>query len=360
MQVRAFAPGRVNLIGDHTDYTGGLVLPMALEMGTTVTGVRGGMRGGVGGGVGVGSEVRLSSLSDAAGFDSYVSAVASLVGVSVGGFSGQVASDLPIGAGLSSSASLEVAVALALGCPLRGIELARLCQDAELLASGVPCGIMDQLASVAGVEGCALLIDCGGLPGAAGPGPGAGPGPAVPVVPVPVVPVPVPPADEVEIVVIHSGQARRLAAGSQYADRRVACEAAERIVGPLRSASPAAVAALDDPVLRARARHVVSENARVRLFASALAGGDLVGCGDLMVQSHRSLAGDFEVSTPALDALVSELVARPGVFGARLTGAGFGGCVVALARPGAIDLASFGGRPGWRVRPGRGAFVEEV
>ena len=200
---------------------------------------------------------------------------------------------------------------------------------------------MDQLASVSGVEGCALFIDCGDLSA-------------------PPVPVPVPPPDEVEFVVIHSGEERRLAVGSGYADRRAACEAAARIVGPLRSASPADVAALEDPVLRARARHVVSENARVRLFASALTGGDLVGCGDLMVQSHRSLAGDFEVSTPGLDALVGELVSRPGVFGARLTGAGFGGCVVALARPGAIDLASFGGRRGWRVRPGGGAGVVEL
>ena len=325
----------MNLIGDHTDYSGGLVLPMALEMGTTVTGVRGG-----------GAEVRLESDASAPGFDGYVDAVARLVGSSEG-FVGRVTSDLPIGAGLSSSASLEVAVALALGSPLRGVELARLCQEAEHVASGVPCGIMDQLASVAGVAGHALLIDCGDLSA-------------------PPVPVPVPPPDEVEIVVIHSGEERRLA-GSEYAARRAACEAAASVVGPLRSALLSDVASLEDPVLRARARHVVSENARVRLFASALAGGDLAGCGELMLQSHRSLAGDFEVSTPGLDALVFDLASRPGVFGARLTGAGFGGCVVSLARPGAIDLGppgssgspgSLGGLRAWRVRPGGGAFVE--
>ena len=319
-EVRAFAPGRVNLIGDHTDYTGGLVLPMALEMGTTVVGSR------------RGSSVQLTSPVEGGG--SYVSAVAGMVaGGGDIGFVGRITSNLPIGAGLSSSASLEVAVALALGSPLRGLELARLCQEAEQVASGVPCGIMDQLASVAGSSEHALLIDCWEES---------------------VTPVPVPPADEVEIVVVHSGEERRLAAGSDYADRRAACEAAELLVGPLRMASLSSVAAIEDPVLRARARHVVSENTRGRLFAGALAGGDLVGCGDLMVQSHRSLAGDFEVSTPGLDRLVIDLISTPGVFGARLTGAGFGGCVVALARPGAIDLDGY---RGWRVRPGGGAYV---
>jgi galactokinase len=160
---------------------------------------------------------------------------------------------------------------------------------------------------------------------------------------------PVPFPEDVEVVVVHSGETRRLA-GSAYAARRRECEAAEAQIGPLRRASQKAVETIDDPVIRARARHVVSENARVAAFAAALAAGDPTAAGRLMVASHRSLAEDFEVSTDALDRLVDGLISRPGVWGARLTGAGFGGCVVALARPGAVDS-------GWPVRPAGGATV---
>jgi galactokinase len=153
----------------------------------------------------------------------------------------------------------------------------------------------------------------------------------------------------VEIVVVHSGQSRELA-GSEYADRRRACEAAAAVIGPLRGADLADLASLSDPVQKARARHVVTENRRVRDFATALKAGDLVGCGRLMVESHRSLADDFDVSTDRLDEMVADLMSRAGVFGARLTGAGFGGCVVVLARPGAV-------KEGWPVRPSSGAWV---
>ena len=146
---------------------------------------------------------------------------------------------------------------------------------------------------------------------------------------------PIPLPRHVDVVVVHSGQARALA-GSHYAARRLECERAQSIIGPLRSATLDDVEGLEDPVLRSRARHVIGENARVRAFADALWAGDLERCGELMAMSHRSLAADFEVSTNALDQLVARLVARPGVFGARLTGAGFGGCVVALTKPGAI------------------------
>lgn len=259
------------------------------------------------------------------GWGRYVEAVAAGVRPD-SGLTGRVSSDLPIGAGLSSSASLEVAVALALGHPGPPLDLARACQEAEHRASGVPCGLMDQLVSVAAVQGHALLIDFTDLS---------------------VRPVPVPP--EAEVVVVHSGEERRLA-GSAYADRRRSCEEAAALIGPLRSALPDQVEGIADPLLRARARHVVGENARVRAFAEALAAGDLERCGGLMLDSHRSLAVDFAVSTPRLDSMVAELSGRPGVYGARLTGAGFGGCVVVLTRPGAV-------REGWRVRPSAGARV---
>jgi len=208
-----------------------------------------------------------------------------------------VHSDLPVGAGLSSSSSLTVAFALAAGFRGSALELARLCQRAETLGSGVPGGIMDQLCSAAGVEGAALLIDCTSLEVAAVPLPAGA-----------------------EVIVAHSGQPRTLV-GSDYAQRRRECEAAAAVLGPLRVASADDAAGLSDPVARRRARHVVSENARVLAAADALQAGDLAAAGSLMDESHRSLAEDFDVSTPALDALVEHLRATPGVKGARLTGA---------------------------------------
>jgi galactokinase len=225
---------------------------------------------------------------------------------------GRATTTLPLGGGLSSSAALEVAVALALGAASDDPDaLATLCQQAEQVASGVPCGVMDQLACAAGIPGHALLIDCSTMSRR---------------------PVTVPAS--AQILVAHSGQPRALAT-SAYAERRREVEAAaDALGGPLHDAAVADVATLGDERLRRRARHVVTENARVRAFAAALEGDDLETAGRLMTESHASLRADFEVSTPRLDALVDALCESPGVFGARLTGAGFGGCVVALAAPG--------------------------
>jgi galactokinase len=320
----------VNLIGDHTDYTGGLVLPMAIDRRTTVLLDR------------TGDKVVLESadeeepavvdlgVRDAAGvtpwWARFVAGVIQEVRPSAGGV-GRVRTDLPIGAGLASSAALEVALALALGFEGSPLELALACQRAEQAASGVPCGVMDQLASAAGVAGCALLIDCTTLA---------------------VTPVTLP--EDLEVVVVHSGRQRSLSR-SAYAERREQCEAAASIIGPLREAGLHDVATIEDPVLRRRARHVVSENARVAAFARALAADHLPGAGSLMVESHQSLRDDFEVSTTALDELVERLLREPGVHGARLTGAGFGGCVVAIVEPGSLD-------EGWPVKASRGAFVD--
>ena len=326
---RAFAPGRVNLIGDHTDYTAGLVLPMAVHLGTTVDVEVGG------------SVVELRSTSEPQpavmpldvddpatvepAWARYVAGVVAELRPTVG-IRGTVSTTLPIGAGLSSSAALEVAVALALGFSGPPLDLALLCQRAEQRASGVPCGLMDQLASTAGVAGHALLIDCTTNE---------------------VSPVALP--DGVEVVAIHTREQRRLA-GSAYAERRAACETAAAMVGPLRDASIGDLDAIDDEVTRRRASHVITENARVQSFARALQAGDLHTAGEAMVESHASLRDDFEVSTVALDALVERLVAMPGVYGARLTGAGFGGCVVALCEPGAIS-------EGWRLEAVAGARI---
>jgi len=164
--------------------------------------------------------------------------------------------------------------------------------------------------------------------------------------------------DDVDVIVVHSGQQRTLA-GSAYAERRAQCEAAAALIGPLPRATTDEVAAIPDPVLRRRARHVVSECGRVRAAADALRIGDGAAVGLLMVESHRSLRDDFEVSTAALDETVSRLMNTRGVLGARLTGAGFGGCVVALCEAGAVaDPSAVTGR-GWRVRPSAGAGRRE-
>ena len=331
MTTVAFSPGRVNLIGDHTDYSGGLVCPMAIDLGTTVEVERGG------------DTVHLVSPTETAPaavpiaitdpgnsqppWSRYVAGVVAELRPAVGA-SGTVITTLPVGAGLSSSAALELAVALALGGDETDpVRLAELCQRAEQLASGVPCGIMDQLVCATGVAGHALMIDCSTLERT---------------------PVPVPP--DLDVVVIHSGESRALA-GSGYANRRAEVEAAGAMLDrPWRDAPD--LTRLRDPALRRRARHVVTENQRVIEFADALCARDLSRAGALMTSSHASLRDDFEVSTPAVDALVARLAATDGVWGARMTGAGFGGCVVALTVPGALA-----GTAGTTVTASAGARV---
>ena len=327
--LRAVAPGRVNIIGDHTDYTGGFCLPMAIHMATTITGERtdDGVVHLVSAAEPEPVSIPFDGVRDPASvtpsWGRYVAGVVSQVWPTHG-FRGHVDTTIPIGAGLSSSAAFEVALALALGFEGSALELARLCQHAEQLASGVPCGILDQLSSAAGREGKAMIMDCHDL--------------SLTYIDVP---------ENADIVVIHSGQERTLS-GSEYPTRVAQCAAAESLIGPLRLATLAAAESIDDPVISRRARHVVTENQRVHEFAAALASGQLVDAGAVMTRSHYSLRDDYDTSTPIVDRLVETLVATPGVFGARITGGGFGGCVVALAEPGALDI-------GWTVRPAAGA-----
>jgi galactokinase len=239
------------------------------------------------------------------------------------GISGTVTTTIPIGAGLSSSAALEVAVALALGFEGTAAELAQLCRSAESRASGVPCGIMDQLAVAAGVAGHALMIDCGDLT---------------------VEPVALPNGLEVVVQFI----THRQLAGSSYADRVSECADAEKLIGPLRTATLDDLMLIPDAIIRARALHVISENRRVRDFAAALAAGDLRSAGELMVASHYSLRDLYQTSTPVMDAAVERLIDQPGVYGARMTGGGFGGSVVAITEPDALT-------DGWVVHAVDGA-----
>ncbi|HEY6622680.1 MAG TPA: galactokinase family protein [Acidimicrobiales bacterium] len=309
--IEVFAPGRVNLIGDHTDHQGGLVLPLAIDLGTTVVGERGGDR------------VRFRSLDEegtveiglggsptpAAGpeWGRYIDALVELMRPTRG-FVGTISTRLPIGRGLSSSAALELSVALALGFEGSPIDLARLCQRSEYRAVGVQCGIMDQLASAVGVADHALLIDCHDTR---------------------ITPVPIP--ESVDVLVVDSGERRSLTE-TAYDERLAECARAAEAVGPLRLRPD--VSGIADPVTRRRARHVVSEIGRVSAFARALREGDNEGAGALMMESHESLSTDFEVSTPRLDSMVQELAGTSGIYGARLTGAGFGGSVVVLAARG--------------------------
>jgi galactokinase len=318
----------VNLIGDHTDYTGGLVFPMAIDRGTTIEFDTGGptieLRSDAeDAAIDIGLPVEDDPSTVTPRWGSYVAAMARELGATIG-IGGTVTSTIPAGAGLSSSAALECAVGLALGFEGSPVELALAAQRAEHAATGVPTGIMDQLCIAAATRGTATMIDCHTLE---------------------VTHVGVP--DDLDVVVRFI--AHRTLVGSAYADRVAECRAAEDVLGPLRTSSLAAIEAADlDDRVRRRARHVVSENRRVIEFATALTSGDYSTAGALMTDSHRSLAHDFETSTSTMDRAVADLVASPGVFGARMTGGGFGGCVVAICEPGALT-------DGWVVEASDGA-----
>jgi galactokinase len=304
MSVTTWAPGRVNLIGEHTDYSGGLVLPLAIQLGITLTFERA-------------DELALESREETTGWERYAYAVAeelAALGRPAVGIVGRLEADLPQGAGLGSSGALEVVVALALceaaGFELEPLELALACQRAERRAVGVPSGILDQAASLLGRAGSALLLDCGSLEHRWVPLPG-----------------------DVAILVLDSGE-RHAHEGSGYADRRRELEAG-------------------DP---RRVRHVETENERVRETVDALERGDVAALGPIFAASHASLRDDYEVSTPTLDALVASALAA-GAFAARMTGGGFGGSIVALAEPErAADVLARAGVQGWIVRAADGAI----
>jgi len=309
------APGRVNLIGDHTDYNEGFVLPVAIDLSCVVRATPNGdgvvrLRSeSVDGEVELAADGSTDPTEVGEIWGRYAAGVVGMLaerGRPATGMDAVISSTIPLGAGLSSSAALEVALGLALcdvaGFELTQLELALACQEAEQVATGVPCGIMDQLTSLAGRHNHALLIDCRSLD---------------------VRPIALPP--RLAVLILHSGMSRALI-DSEYAERREACESMAALLGvsALRDATPEQV--VDEP----RARHVVSENARVLEAADALASGDVAALGPLLNASHQSLRDDFEVSTPELDAL-SQALRDAGAIGARLTGAGFGGCVVGLA-----------------------------
>ena len=333
----AVAPGRVNLIGEHTDYNDGFVLPMAIGRCTAIAFRPRADRRLRAHAVAFGEtkELELGALAPPGGSDwlSYVAGVAWALaedGLQFPGLDAVVDGDVPIGAGLSSSASLELAAARAFaaagGLPWDAVRMAKLGQKAENRYVGMNCGLMDQFAAAVSRPGCALLLDCRSLA---------------------VEPVPLPAG--AAVVVMDTG-ARRALAGSAYNDRRSACEAA---VAALKALDPGIRALRDvsaellergaprlDPIVLKRARHVVPENLRPREMADTLRAGDLARAGRLMNDSHASLRDLYEVSCAELDLLTDLARAQPGCYGARMTGAGFGGCAVALVQEG--DVAAFG------------------
>jgi galactokinase len=351
------APGRVNLIGEHTDYNAGFVLPVAIDLGISIALVPTVDRriGLTLASSGEHVDLELDALGPPRGtWVDYVAGTAWALqeaGATPTGFRGLLASDLPIGAGLSSSAALELAAAWALGGgqpPLADpVAVARAAQRAETDYVGVACGPMDQCASSLGLAGAALLLDCRSLE-------------YRPVLL---------PMDEVSLVVCDSGVSRRLAA-SAYAERRAECGRAvaglarlDPSVISLRDASPELLERAQptlDPVAHRRARHVISENFRVLEAAQALQARDLEAAGRLFSASHASLRDDFEVSTPELDRLVEVAVSTEGVLGARLTGAGFGGATVNLVRTGAVERLAEAIARAYRTPSGDPAAVRAV
>lgn len=315
------APGRVNIIGEHTDYNDGFVLPMAIDRATWIA-----LRPREDHIVHVSSlnfdgqaEFALDNLQHESGFwAEYIKGVAWALnerGYQLRGWDGVVASDVPMGAGLSSSAALELATARAFALlssfPWDSAQMALVGQKAENGWVGMNCGIMDQMISAAGKADHALLIDCRSLETA-------------------LVPLPVG-----TVVVVLDTSTRRGLVDSAYNERRSSCEAVARFFGvkALRDLSydefVTRQTELDNVQLR-RARHVITENQRVLQAVSAMRRGDAVELGQLMDASHLSMRDDFEISSPALNSIVTAARRQPGCYGARMTGGGFAGCGVAL------------------------------
>jgi galactokinase len=349
------APGRVNLIGEHTDYNDGLVLPAAIDLETWIASMPTDDR-----------RVELD-LGDGErdGFDldgirppqgTWMDTVAGMAwslgasGVPLHGMRGVVATEIPIGSGLSSSAAFQLAAAWSMAAdqpPMPPMELALAAQRAENEYVGVRSGVMDQFACAHGRPDAALLLDCRSLEFR---------------------PVPLP-LDRCALVVCDTRSPRRLET-SEYNARRAQCEEAVAAIArhapDVRSLRDVDAAMLDrygadlDPVARRRATHVVAENDRVLATVRALEDGDLAALGPIWAESHRSLRENYEVTSPELDALVDVATGTPGVVAARMTGAGFGGCTVNLVEHGAVDELARRVRAAFAERFGREPGIHRV
>jgi galactokinase len=344
------APGRVNLIGEHTDYNDGFVMPAALEFATLTAASQRPDRWLRAYSM-IMDETREFDLDSppqgpTGDWSDYIVGVALMLersGRNLAGADLIVWSDVPIGAGLSSSAALEVSCAHALltesGLPFDPIDIAQLCQRAENDFVGMRCGVMDQYISCCGVAGHALLIDCRSLESR-----------NVAIAP------------NLRLLIANS-RVRHQHAGGEYNLRREACEEGVRLLsrylGPiqaLRDVTPKELESkrrkLPDLIYR-RCRHIVTENARVLEAERALGSGDLVACGRAMNASHVSMRDDFEITCPEVDLLAGLAQTVKGVYGSRMTGGGFGGCTISLLEEWAVDKASQMLTDGYRVGMGR-------
>jgi galactokinase len=347
------APGRVNLIGEHTDYNDGFVLPMAIERYIVIAGDTNTKR-----------EVTLHSVTPgetatfnirpkvepgAPSWSNYVRGVIAgfqKPGKKLPAFDAVIESNLPYGGGLASSAALEVAAATLLELmtsqTLDPIEKALLCQQAEHDFAGVPCGIMDQFTSILGRENHALLLDCRSRT---------------------TTPVALTNPD-VTVLIINTNIRHKLAEG-EYAKRRAQCETAARVlqVAALRDATLEALEAARkqlEPVVFRRAHHVISENERTLQAARAIQASDWTRVGQLMSASHASLRDDYEVSCPELDLVVEvaqQIGEAGGVIGCRMTGGGFGGCVVSLVKTEAVQRITRNLDVAYEKKTGRQASI---
>ena len=341
------AHGRVNLIGEHTDYNGGFVLPVPMPQRTTVelaprddrrVRVVSALDGGVLHAFELGAEARTDGWTD---YVAGVTAALAREGLRIHGFDARISSDVPAGSGLASSAALEVSLLRALRhafpLDLDDVRLALLGQQAENEFVGARVGVMDQMSAAVGSRGHALFLDTRDLTWEQ---------------------VALP--DTTELIVIHSGITHANASGG-YNERRAECERACALLGvaslrDLRVSDLPAVGVLPSPLDR-RVRHVVTENERVLGAVQALRVGATRRLGQLLVWSHESLGADYEVSIPAIDLLVEITAHQPGVFGARLTGGGFGGSIVAVAERGMGRAAAEQAVSEYKARTGSEARV---
>jgi galactokinase len=323
------APGRINIIGEHTDYSGGLVMPAAIDRYCVVAAAANEARSLriVSNGFGD-AEADLDALARTGTWIDYVAGVASMLmkaGIPVPGADLMIESSVPVGAGISSSAALEVSAMHALlavaNRSATGLQIARWAQAAENHFVGMPCGVMDQFASANGVAGAAFLFNCATFT-------------LEEAVPLP---------DGASFLLIDSMVSHSHVDG-EYRSRREDCETAAQVLG-LPNLGALAEPDLDRSLVvlpervAKRTRHVVTENARVRRAADAMRRGDLATLGQLMNQSHASLRDEMEVSVTEVDRLAEIAQKTAGVFGARLMGGGFGGSVIALAAAAEADEA---------------------
>ncbi len=362
-QAIAFAPGRVNLIGEHTDYNEGFVLPLAIQFGVRCAGrltASGRVQAHSANFPAEPADFALGEPPQGSSWSHYLRAVLAelaAAGVQVRGLQLYFAGDVPDGAGLSSSAAFSVVTTLLVSALVGRswpdpVALARLCQAAEHRL-GVQCGLLDQMASAACRAGSAMLLDCRDL--------------SRRMIPLD--------RERLAVIVGATGVKRQLAA-SKYNERRAECDTGAQFCGvrSLREVTPARLEEMRGQLpmtVYHRCRHVLTENERVHAFAAALEQGDLARAGELADQSHASLRDDYAVSCPELDAMVESFQAAEGVYGARMVGAGFGGSAIALADPQrcasiigatAVTYRQRTGLSGgfYVVTPGDGASVESI